>query len=163
MPCSRSQVDKGRSVDFYFKGGLLQKRLKPKTFPQPALPPCGCLRRTQGRCSWCFQGGPGCSAVKPIQERTGPELSTVLYLTWWLSYQKSILQISQTHHTAPRYLPSFLYFIQQPQPWRSGTASELCRVLGKTEAVFFLEIQSKRSQARLSSKEPTASWAPRPP
>lgn len=72
------------------------------TFPQSALPPCGCLGRTQGRYAWCFQGGPGCSAVKPTQERTGPELNTVLYLTWWLSYQKSILQISQTCHTAPR-------------------------------------------------------------
>lgn len=43
MPSSRFQVYKGASVDFCFKCGLLHKALKPTTFLQPALPPCGCL------------------------------------------------------------------------------------------------------------------------
>lgn len=65
MPSSRFQVYKGTSMDFCFKCGLLQKRLKPMTFPQPGLPPCGCLGRTQGRCAWCFQGGPGAVLWNP--------------------------------------------------------------------------------------------------
>lgn len=50
MPCSRFQTTK-EVVGFLFEVWLLPKKAKAHDFPWPALPPCGCLRRTQGRCA----------------------------------------------------------------------------------------------------------------
>lgn len=52
MPCLRFQTNKEVWLNFYLKCGFLLKKAKAHDFPCPALPPCGCLRRTQGRCAW---------------------------------------------------------------------------------------------------------------
>lgn len=92
----------GNVNGFLFEMWLITKKAKAHDLPTAWSASLWLFGENTGKVRLVFSRRSWCSAVKPTQERTGPELNTVLYLTWWLSYQKSILQISQTRHTAPR-------------------------------------------------------------
>lgn len=91
MPYSRFQTNKGVWLNFYFKRGFLLKRLKPMTFPWPALPPCGCLRRARGMCAWMC-------TLRRCCGNHPEEKGTRIEHTGGCSHQKSTVQIQQTRH-----------------------------------------------------------------